>query len=237
MTEQNRKRILITGASQGLGRAIAERLAGEGWQLLIDARDEERLRTVADHLARLTTVIAITGDVADRAHREALRKGAEELGGLDAIINNAGILGPSPQPQLLDYPVDILEQVYRTNVIAPLGILQTMKDLITSDATIINVTSDAAVEAYAGWGGYGSAKAALEQLTAVLAAENPDLNIYRFDPGDMRTTMHQLAFPGEDISDRPLPEDSVPAVLTLLRGELPSGRYKVSELAEMEVTS
>jgi NAD(P)-dependent dehydrogenase (short-subunit alcohol dehydrogenase family) len=157
------------------------------------------------------------------------------MGGLDAIINNAGILGPSPQPHLLDYPLDALKDVYRMNVLAPLAVIQAMKDLIGSGATIINVTSDAAVEAYPGWGGYGSSKAALEQISSVLAAENPDLNIYRFDPGDMRTAMHQEAFPGEDISDRPLPETSVPALLRLIEGELPSGRYRASELLEAPV--
>ena len=235
MTRTDKRRILITGASQGLGRATAERLARDGWHLLIDARDADRLQSVADHLGTLTTVIAIAGDVADPEHRQELRAAAERMSGLDAIVNNAGTLGPSPLPALLDYPLEELEEVYRKNVLAPLAILQTLKDLVGSGATVINVTSDAAVEAYAGWGGYGSSKAALERITAVLAAENPDLNIYSFDPGDMRTTMHQQAFPGEDISDRPLPEESVPAILRLLDGTLPSRRYKLSELLPAEL--
>jgi NAD(P)-dependent dehydrogenase (short-subunit alcohol dehydrogenase family) len=235
MIEHGGKRVLITGASRGFGRAVAEALAGKGWRLIIDARGEESLSEVASELSKLTEVIAIAGDVSVAAHRSELHGAAEKMGGLDAIINNAGILGPSPQPHLLDYPLDALKDVYRMNVLAPLAVIQAMKDLIGSGATIINVTSDAAVEAYPGWGGYGSSKAALEQISAVLAAENPDLNIYRFDPGDMRTAMHQEAFPGEDISDRPLPETSVPALLRLIEGELPSGRYRASELLEAPV--
>lgn len=235
MIEHTGKRILLTGASRGFGRAVAESLARNGWRLIIDARDAELLARVAAELSRHTEVIAIAGDVSVASHREELRTAVERLGGLDAIVNNAGILGPSPQPALLDYPLDALRDVYRMNVLAPLAVIQMMKDHIGSGATIINVTSDAAVEAYPGWGGYGSAKAALEQISAILAAENPDLNIYRFDPGDMRTQMHQDAFPGEDISDRPLPETSVPALLRLLDGELPSGRYRASELSAAPV--
>ena len=158
-------------------------------------------------------------------------KAASEAGGLDALINNASMLGPSPQPALLDYPIDILEQVYRTNVIAPLALLQDVRSLLKPAACVMNITSDAGVEAYEGWGGYGSSKAALEHLSAILAVENPALHVYWVDPGDMRTQMHQEAFPGEDISDRPLPEESVPGLLTLLTGERPSGRYSARALA------
>ena len=160
----------------------------------------------------------------------ALEQAAASLGGLDAIIHNASQLGPSPQPELLDYPLDALEQVYRVNVFAPLTLTQALRTQIRDGAAIIFVTSDAAVEAYEGWGGYGSSKAALEQLSAVLAAENPAWKVYTADPGDMRTQMHQEAFPGEDISDRPLPETSVPGFMLLLEGSLPSGRYQAREL-------
>ncbi len=161
---------------------------------------------------------AIPGDVADPQHRAALADAARQIGGLDALVNNASILGPSPQPALLDYPLDVLEQVYRVNVLAPLGLIQALHDTLKPSAVIINITSDAGVEAYEGWGGYGSSKAALEQLSAILAAENPHWRIYWVDPGDMRTQMQQQAFPGEDISDRPLPEASVPGLLALLKG-------------------
>src|SRR6185436_4527247 len=155
----------------------------------------------------------------------------QAVGGLDAVVNNAGVLGPSPQPSLLDYPLDTLEQVYRANTLAPLGVIQAVRHELKPGARILNITSDAGVQAYAGWGGYGSSKAALEQLSAILAAENPQWRVYWVDPGDMRTQMHQEAFPGEDISDRPLPEASVPGLLTLIEGDLPNGRYVARTLA------
>jgi NAD(P)-dependent dehydrogenase (short-subunit alcohol dehydrogenase family) len=176
-------------------------------------------------LAKLTNVIAIAGDVTDEVHRQALAAAAHRVGGLNALVNNASILGPSPQPNLLDYPLDVLERVYRTNVIAPLALIQAVRHELKPGACVINITSDAGVEAYEGWGGYGSSKAALEQLSNILAAENPTLHVYWVDPGDMRTQMHQEAFPGEDISDRPLPEESVPGLLELLTGKRASGRY------------
>ncbi len=228
---------IITGASRGLGLALARRLAEDGWALIIDARGEEALESARAELARRTHVTAIPGDVADRGHRAAISEAAHEAGGVDALVNNASILGPSPQPDLLDYPLDVLEEVYRANVISPLALIQDLRTELKPQARIINVTSDAAIEPYEGWGGYGSSKAALEQLSNILAAENPELRVYRVDPGDMRTRMHQEAFPDEDISDRPLPEESVPGFLELLTGDLPSGRYEARTLAARVVTT
>jgi NAD(P)-dependent dehydrogenase (short-subunit alcohol dehydrogenase family) len=221
---------LITGASRGLGLALARGLARRGWNLILTSRDPERLRPVRNELADVTHVAALAGDLTSQSHREALAVLARGHAGLDAVINNAGILGPSPQPALLDYPLDALVEVYLANVIAPLGMLQAVRPELKPGARVINVTSDAAVNAYPGWGGYGSSKAALEQLSAVLAAENLDLKVYWVDPGDMRTDMHQAAFPGQDIGDRPLPETRVPGFIRLLEGDLPSGRYGAADL-------
>jgi len=231
MTIGTTRTALITGASRGLGLALARRLSTEGWQLIIDARGAEALETASISLTHQTRVIAIPGDVTDATHRYTLAQAAQELGGLDALVNNASMLGPSPQPELLDYPLEVLEQVYRTNVIAPLALVQALRDELKPGACVINITSDAGVEAYEGWGGYGSSKAALEQLSNILAAENPALHVYWVDPGDMRTQMHQEAFPGEDISDRPLPEESVPGFVELLKGVRPSGRYAARALS------
>src|SRR6266852_5118359 len=232
MTIHTTRTALITGASRGLGLALARALAEQGWNLVIDARGAEALEAARLALANQTRVIAIPGDVTNARHRNALAEAARELGGLDALVNNASFLGPSPQPALLDYPLEVLERVYRTNVIAPLALIQALRDELKPGACIMNITSDAGVEAYAGWGGYGSSKAALEQLSNILAAENLSLRIYWVDPGDMRTQMHQEAFPGEDISDRPLPEVSVPGLVALLTGKRASGRYAARALAE-----
>ena len=224
---------LITGASRGLGRALAEALVDEGWAVVIDARGETDLAAVASGLAATpgARVRAVAGDVADAGHRAALVAAATELGGLDLLVNNASVLGPSPQPRLADYPLDVLAHVYEVNVVAPVGLVQLALPLLrASGGTIVNVTSDAAVEGYEGWGGYGSSKAALEQVSNVLAAEEPDVRVYWFDPGDMRTAMHQEAFPGEDISDRPEPETVVPALRRLLAERPPSGRFRAAEL-------
>jgi NAD(P)-dependent dehydrogenase (short-subunit alcohol dehydrogenase family) len=224
---------LITGASRGLGLALAQVLAQCGWQLILDARHPQALEAARAEIERTSpapVVVTIPGDVNDAQHRRALAQVAAELGGLDALVNNASTLGPSPQPALLDYPLEVLVEVYGTNVIAPLGLIQAVRQQLKAGAVILNVTSDAGVEAYPGWGGYGSSKAALEQLSGVLAAENPSLRVYWVDPGDMRTQMQQAAFPGEDISDRPLPAASVPGMLALLAGDLPSGRYQARQL-------
>jgi len=222
---------LITGASRGLGLALTKAIVERDWSVIITAREAGALHAARAKLDHREQVIAIPGDIANPIHRQTLAEAAHLIGGLDVVINNAGILGLSPQPPLLDYPLDALERVYQINVIAQLGILQAVWKELKPGAKIINVTSDAGIEPYANWGGYGSSKAALEQLSAILAVENPQLHIYWVDPGDMRTQMHQEAFPGEDISDRPLPEESVPGILTLLEGNLPSGRFKARELA------
>ena len=237
MTIHQSRTALITGASRGLGLALARQLATEGWQLIIDARGAEALEAARAALAKQTRVIAIPGDVTDPAHRRAIAEAARKLGGLDALINNASFLGPSPQPPLLDYPLDVLGRGYRTNVIAPLALTQAVRHELKPGACVINITSDAGVEAYEGWGGYGSSKAALEQLSNILAAENLSLRVYWVDPGDMRTQMHQEAFPGEEISDRPLPEVSVPGLLELLTGDRPSGRYAARALSKEPKTT
>lgn len=229
MTDRSRSVALVTGASKGLGRALARALAAEGWDLILDARGAE-LGDVEGELKSHTRVVGLRGDVTDPAHREEIAAAAQSLGGLDLVINNAGTLGASPLPPLLEYPLDELERVFQANVIAPLGILQAVRPVLKPGARIINVTSDAAVEPYEGWGGYGASKAALEQLSNVLAAENPEVRVYWVDPGDMRTDMHQAAYPGEDISDRPLPEESVPGFVDLFYGRLSSGRYVASQL-------
>ena len=224
------KTALITGATKGLGLALARALASKGWNLIITARDTAQLQHVRNELAQITHVAAIAGDVTDPAHRDKLATLARGHSGLDAIINNAGALGPSPQPALLDYPLDSLLHVLDTNVVAPLGVIQALKNELKPAARVINVTSDAGVNAYPGWGGYGASKAALEQLSAILAAENPEIKVYWVDPGDMRTDMHQAAYPGQDISDRPLPETRTPAFIAILENDLPGGRYVASEL-------
>ena len=234
MTEDATRTAIVTGASRGLGLALARGLAEDGWALIIDARGEEALKTARAELAELTKVTAIVGNVMDPEHRRALAGAAREARGIDALVNNASVLGPSPQPDLLDYPLGLLEQVYRTNVFAPLALIQAVRHDLKPDARIVNVTSDAAVEPYEGWGGYGSSKASLEQLSNILAAENPQWRVYWVDPGDMRTRMHQEAFPDEDISDRPLPEESVPGFVHLLTGDRPSGRFAARDLALME---
>jgi NAD(P)-dependent dehydrogenase (short-subunit alcohol dehydrogenase family) len=222
------KTALITGASRGLGLALARELATRGWRLVIDARGAPALEAARRELAAQTDVTALVGDVANDRHRRALVSAAGDR--IDALVNNASVLGLSPQPPLDSHPIDVLEEIFKVNALAPIALIQLALPVMPQGARIVNVTSDAAVEAYEGWGGYGSSKAALEQLTAILAAERPELAVYAFDPGDMNTAMHQAAFPGEDISDRPPPEESVPGLLALLEGDLPSGRYRDADI-------
>ncbi len=224
MTEHHIPTAVVTGASRGLGRALTDQLVRDGWRVVVDARH------AADLAFDSPSVTAVPGGVADAVHRRRLAAAVDDLGGLDLLVNNASLLGPSPQPRLVDYPLDVLSDVLTVNVVAPLALVQALHHLFRQDARVIDVSSDAAVEAMDGWGGYGASKAALDHLTAVLAVEEPQLRVYSVDPGDMRTAMHQEAFPGEDISDRPLPESVVPALRALVAGELPSGRYRAADL-------
>jgi NAD(P)-dependent dehydrogenase (short-subunit alcohol dehydrogenase family) len=222
---------LVTGGSRGLGSALTTELARRGWHVVIDGRDADTLDAAVARLGTPGSVTAIPGDVADPAHRQRLEEAVASRGGLDVAVNNASVLGPSPQPRLTDYPLDELVAVYAVNTLAPVALLQLLlPHLLERRGRIINLSSDAAVEAYEGWGGYGSSKAALDHITAIIAVEHPQLSVYAFDPGDMRTDMQQQAFPGEDISDRAAPETVVPALMRLITGELPSGRYRATEL-------
>jgi NAD(P)-dependent dehydrogenase (short-subunit alcohol dehydrogenase family) len=222
---------VITGASRGLGRALAEGLAEDGWRLVVDGRDNAALTAAVSGLPAGAVVRAPAGDITDPEHRADLVRAAAELGGPHLLINNAGTLGASPLPAVADYPLDALRAAFEVNVLAPLALTQMMlPGLRERGGAVLCVTSDAAVEAYAGWGGYGAAKAALEQACAVLAAEEGVVRVWRVDPGDLRTDMHQRAFPGEDISDRPLPESVVPAFRRLISERMPSGRYRASDL-------
>ena len=237
MSDTNTMRTaMITGATRGLGLALARGLAHRGWNLIIDGRDRARLRVVRDELAQLTHVAALAGDVTNDEHRHELAILARGHSGLDALINNAGMLGPAPLPAVIDLDIEAFVELLLANVVAPLALTQALRTELKPGARIVNVTSDAAVNAYGGWGGYGASKAALEQVSAVLAAElqrtHPDVRVYWVDPGDMRTDMQQAAFPGEDISDRALPSTRVPAFVRLLEENLPSGRYEASRLLE-----
>lgn len=222
---------LVTGASAGLGLALARGLAARGWVLILDARGEAALHQVAAELGQHTEVRAIPGDVAASEHREQLAAAARAHGRLDVLVNNASTLGPAPLPPLAAYPLDEFERVLQVNTVAPLGLAQLLLPMLSATrGAMVSISSDAAVEAYPGWGGYGAAKSALDQITAVLAAEQSTVRVYGFDPGDMRTAMHQRAYPGEDISDRPTPERVVPALIGLLVGSRPSGRYRADDL-------
>jgi NAD(P)-dependent dehydrogenase (short-subunit alcohol dehydrogenase family) len=220
---------IITGASRGLGLALATDLAGDGWTVVVDARDGRALATATAALG--DRVVVVPGDVTDPVHRRALVEAARQTGGLDLLVNNASALGPSPLPSLRHLAPHELLDVLDVNVVAPLALTQLALPLLQlAGGAVVNVTSDAAVEPYAGWGGYGSSKAALDQLSAVLAVEEPAVRVWAFDPGDMRTQMHQDAFPGEDIGDRPEPSTVVPALRRLLDERPPSGRVRAADL-------
>ncbi|OBF67222.1 short-chain dehydrogenase [Mycobacterium sp. 852002-51971_SCH5477799-a] len=232
MTQSQQQPVaIITGASRGFGKALAAALLERGWTVVGDARRAFELESTVREL-HSEAFIALPGDVTDACHRAELVAAALDAGSLGLLVNNASRLGPSPQPVLADYPASELWSVYQTNLFAPLALIQTALPTLTDNAgAVVNVTSDAAVEPYPGWGGYGSSKAALDHLSAVLSAETPAVRVYAFDPGDMRTEMHQAAFPGEDISDRAEPESVVPALLRLLDTRPPGGRYRAAELA------
>lgn len=229
---------LITGASRGLGLALSAALADRGWSLVLDARGSDRLESAAAGLTAGQPVRVIAGDVSDPLHRADLAAAASELGGLDLLVNNASTLGPTPMPALAELSVEALAQALATNVIAPLALAQlVLPQLRARSGRVVNVTSDAAREPYEGWGAYGTSKAALEQLSAILGAEQPEVSVFAFDPGDMRTRMHQDAFPGEDISDRPEPASVVPALLRLIEEGHPSGRYTAADLRPADQVS
>lgn len=222
------KTALVTGGSRGFGLALAEELVHRDWNVVIDGRDRDALERAVARLG--PDVVAIPGDVTDRAHRRKLTEAIDRFGELDLLVNNASSLGATPLPGLDRYPVDELRTVYEVNVIAPLALMQSLlTNLRSARGTIVNVSSDAAVEPYEGWGGYGSSKAALDQISAVLGSEQSAIRVYAFDPGDMRTDMHQAAYPGEDISDRPEPPTIVPAFFRLLDQAPPNGRYRTSD--------
>jgi NAD(P)-dependent dehydrogenase (short-subunit alcohol dehydrogenase family) len=229
VVSDHRRRIgIITGASRGFGKALSSALVDQGWSLVVDARGEDGLREAVDQLEARGSVVGIPGDVTDPSHRQRMIDAATDLGGLDLLVNNASILGPSPQPRLADYPLDVLARVYEVNVLAPLALIQLALPLLRRHSgLVVNITSDAATGAYAGWGGYGSSKAALNQLSNVLGEEEEGVRVVWYDPGDMNTAMHQEAFPDEDISDRPAPEESVPSLLEIITGEA-GGFHQVS---------
>ena len=222
---------VITGASQGLGLALARGLAERGWSLVLDARTADKLAAADYELSKLTTVVTLAGDVTDEGHRTDLAETAAGLGGASLLVNNASALGGSPMPALAEFPVPDLRRTFEVNVLAPLALAQLLlPQLREHGGEIVNISSDAAVEPYAGWGGYGASKAALDHASAILALEEPTVRVWAVDPGDLRTQMHQDAFPGEDISDLPLPETVVPAFLRLLDERRPSGRYQAGDL-------
>ncbi len=229
MSSHARKIAIVTGASKGFGKAVSEALVAAGWGVVGDARDAAVLKTSAEELGPSFQPVA--GDITDPAHLASLVTIATEQGNLRLVVNNAGSLGPTPLPSLASLAVEDLQSLFATNVAAPLQLIQLALPLLrVNGGTIINVTSDAVPQHYEGWGAYGASKAALEKISGVVATEVPEVRVYELDPGDMRTDMQQAAFPGEDISDRPEPVLSAPAVLRLVDSDAPSGRYKAVDL-------
>ena len=239
---------VVTGASRGLGLALTTALVARGWRVVADARDGDRLGAALTNLPAVIPppltappVVALAGDVSDPLHRSRIAAAVDRLGRLDLLVNNASVLvgnaslsGPSPLRPLAEHPVDALTEVYAVNTVAPIALWQLLLPALRrTRGIVVQVSSDAATQAYPGWGGYGSSKAALDLLTAVMAAENPDLAVYAVDPGDMATDLHQQAFPGEDVSDRPPPESVVPALLDLIDRRPSSGRYLASDLLRL----
>lgn len=227
---------LITGASRGLGREFARLLARDGVRLILTARGDRALQEAADEVRQRTEVVALAGDVSRPDHVERLvRAGLGRFGQIDILINNASTIGPSPMPTLDSYPIDALTDVFQTNTVAPLNLVQHVLPSMRARGagTIVNVTSDAAVQAYPGWGGYGASKAALEHLSRVLAAElvGSGVRILTIDPGDMQTEMHQDAEPGVDLSHLPTPDVVAPAIVRLIQRDTePTGRYEAQLL-------
>jgi NAD(P)-dependent dehydrogenase (short-subunit alcohol dehydrogenase family) len=216
---------LVTGGSAGLGRALVLALHRAGWTVVTDARHQQRFEGLPHEIT------TIPGDITDAAHRDSLVAEVRRLGRLDLLVHNASSLGPTPLPRLENLTIENLTHVWRPNVGAPLVLTSGLLPFVrASGGTILSISSDAAIEHDEGWGLYGASKAALEHLTLQYAAENPGIRGYALDPGDMRTDMHQAAFPGEDISDRPLPESVIPAILDLIESGLPSGRYRAADL-------
>ncbi|WP_426570720.1 SDR family NAD(P)-dependent oxidoreductase [Aquihabitans sp. McL0605] len=226
---------VVTGASQGLGLALARSLAADGWSLVIDARREDLLAHAASDIAHAgtggSTVVAVPGDVADAAHRAALAAAAKDLGPVRLVVNNASTLGASPLPALVDLDPATYLRTLEVNLVAPIALVAALADQLGDDATIVNVSSDAAVEPYEHWGGYGSSKAALDHASMILAEEHPSWRVLAIDPGDLDTELHRAAFPGEDLSDLPGPEAAVPGFRSLIDGQQGSGRYRAQELA------
>jgi NAD(P)-dependent dehydrogenase (short-subunit alcohol dehydrogenase family) len=220
---------LVTGGSAGLGLALTTALVERGWHVVTDGRHGDRLDRALSALG--PSVVAVPGDLTDPRHRARLAEAVGSTGRLDLLVHNASTIGASPQPRLADLSAEVFDDVWLTNVAAPLALTRSLLPLLrASSGVVLSVSSDAAVEHYEGWGGYAASKAALDHLTLTLGAENPDLTAWAVDPGDMRTALHQAAFPGEDISDRPLPESVVPHLLAMIESRPPTGRYRAADI-------
>lgn len=226
---------VVTGGTAGLGLALVDALVARAWHVVTDGRRPDLVEDLRRRHGNRVT--AIEGDIAFRNHRDEIVAAVQDRGRLDLLVNNASTIGSSPMPRLADLPVDELDRVLQVNLVAPFDLVRALlPELRAARGVVVNVSSDAAVEAYQGWGAYSTSKAALDHLSRLLAAEEPDLRVLAVDPGDMRTELHQLAFPGEDISDRPVAAESVPALLYLIDAA-PSGRHRVAAVREAVVSS